>query len=98
MKVAGVSRCFAVRWQQQTQGEEEVLEPARLLLQVCWEGAAGSAWMWRGGKPVGTTSVVLPRTGARILVGMAGLGLETPKLEKGICAFPRKLGLAMGGL
>lgn len=45
MKIAAVSRCFAVRWQQQTQGEEEVLEPAWLLPQVCWEGAAGSAWM-----------------------------------------------------
>lgn len=69
-----------------------------LLPQVRWEGAAGSAWMRRGGKPMGTTSAVLPRTGAHILVGMAGLGLETRKLEKGICAFPRKLGLAMGGL
>lgn len=45
MKIAAVSRCFAVRWQQQTQGEEEVLEPGWLLPQVCWEGAAGSAWM-----------------------------------------------------
>lgn len=47
---------------------------------------------------MGTTSVVLSKTGAHILVGMAGLGLEIPKLEKGICTFPRKLGLAMGGL
>ena len=98
MKVAGASRCFAVRRWQQTQGEEEALEPGCLSLQACREGAAGSAWMQRGGKPVGTTLAVLPRTGGSILVGMSGLGLETPKLEKGVCVFPRKLGLVMGSL
>lgn len=65
------------------------------MLQVCWEGAADSLWVQRGGKPVGTALVVLPRTGTCILVGMAGLGSETPVLVKGVCVFPRKLGLAM---
>lgn len=52
--------------------------------QVCREGAAGSAWMQKGGKPMGVTLAVLQRMGTPILVGMFGLGLETPKLEKGV--------------
>lgn len=45
---------------------------------------------------MGMTLVLLLRMGTCILVGMSGLGLETPKLEKGVCVFPRKLGLVMG--
>lgn len=63
------------------EGEEEVLEPRGFLLQVCLEGAAGSAWMQRGGKLVGMTLEVLPRTGACILVGISALCLEALKLE-----------------
>lgn len=61
------------------------------MLQVCLEGAADSAWMQRGGKLLGITLAALPRTGACILVGMSGLGLEVLKLEKGVCLFSRKL-------
>lgn len=68
-----------------------MLELGWFLLQVCLEGAAGSAWMQRGGKLLGMTLAVLPRTGACILVGMSGLSLEVLKLEKGVCLFSRKL-------
>lgn len=68
-----------------------MLELGWFLLQVCLEGAAGSTWMQRGGKLLGMTLVVLPRTGACILVGMSGLELEVLKLEKAVCLFPRKL-------
>lgn len=67
-----------------------MLELRWFLLPVCLEGAAGSTWMQRGGKLVGMTLAVLPRTGACILVRMSGLGLEALKLEKAVCLFPRK--------
>lgn len=44
------------------------------------------------------TLAVLPRTGACILVGMSGLGLEVLKLEKAVCLFPRKLRQDLGPL
>lgn len=61
-----------------------MLELGWFLLQVCLEGVAGSAWMQRGRKLVGMTLAVLPRTGACILVGTSGLGLEALKLEKAV--------------
>lgn len=88
-------QCIAVR-QWSWRDEEEVLELGWFLLQVCLEGAAGSAWMQRGGKLLGVTLAVLPRTGACILVGMSVLGLEVLKLEKGVCLFPRKLRQDLG--
>ena len=61
-----------------------------------WEGAAGSTWMQKGGKPMGMNLVVLPSMRTPLLVAMAGLGLETPTVEQRVCVFPRKLGLMLG--
>lgn len=47
---------------------------------------------------MGMTLAVVRRTGACILVGMSGLGLEMLKLEKAVCLFPRKLRQDLGPL
>lgn len=58
---------------------------------VCWESVATSTWMQRRGKPTDTILAALPRMRTCILVAMSGLGLEIPKLEKGVCTFPKKI-------
>ena len=45
---------------------------------------------------MGMNLVVLPSMRTPLLVGMAGLGLETPTVEQRVCVFPRKLGLMLG--